>query len=367
MKGILGRKVGMTQLYSDHGKLIPVTVIEVKPNVVTNILTNDKNGYTATQLGIEDKKASRQNKPEQGHAKKAKTTPKRFTKEIRGMEGFELGSTIDASIFKPGELVDVQGISKGHGFSGTIKRHNQSIGPKSHGGGGGSQPQRQTGSLGDIAGNKVVKGMTMPGQYGNVKTTVQNLEVVSIDLTNNVILIKGSIPGPKKSFVIIKEAVKGLPSKEAIKLVDVNEAIKKNSLLEEAKKAGADVNTDMSIEEMETAIKAAAEAKKAKDKAEKEAAEAEVKSAEAAKAEAKVEEAKAKEEKATTEEAKAEAAEDVKKAEKIAEKAEEAKEEAKAEATEAKAEAAEAEAKAEELQVESAPEEKEAEEVKGDA
>ncbi|MCP4353797.1 MAG: 50S ribosomal protein L3, partial [Desulfobacterales bacterium] len=170
MKGILGRKVGMTQLYSDHGKLIPVTVIEVKPNVVSKVLTEEHDGYAALQLGLEDKKASRQNKPETGHFKKANTTPKRFVKEIRGMEGFDLGATIDASIFTPGELVDVQGTSKGHGFSGAIKRHNQSIGPKSHGGGGGSQPQRQTGSLGDIAGNKVVKGMTMPGQFGHVTT-----------------------------------------------------------------------------------------------------------------------------------------------------------------------------------------------------
>ncbi|NQZ29038.1 MAG: 50S ribosomal protein L3 [Mycoplasmatales bacterium] len=221
MKGILGRKVGMTQLYSDHGKLIPVTVIEVKPNVVSKVLTEEHDGYTALQLGLEDKKASRQNKPETGHFKKANTTPKRFVKEIRGMEGFELGATIDASIFTPGELVDVQGTSKGHGFSGAIKRHNQAIGPKSHGGGGGSQPQRQTGSLGDIAGNKVVKGMTMPGQFGHVTSTIQNLEVVSVDLENNVLLVKGSIPGPKKSFVIIKQAVKQLPNREAINLVNL--------------------------------------------------------------------------------------------------------------------------------------------------
>ncbi len=274
MKGILGRKVGMTQLYSDHGKLIPVTVVEVKPNVVTNVLTQDKNGYVALQLGVEDKKVSRSNKPDLGHAKKAKTTPKRFTKEIRGMEGFELGKTIDASIFKVGELVDVQGTSKGHGFSGTIKRHNQSIGPKSHGGGGGSQPQRQTGSLGDISGNKVVKGMTMPGQYGNVTTTVQNLEIVSIDIKNNVILIKGSIPGPKKSFVVIKEAVKGLPAHEAIQLADATLVERKETLLEKAKKDGADVNANMSLDEIEAAIKAVEESKKAVAQEEKAKAEA---------------------------------------------------------------------------------------------
>lgn len=254
MKGILGRKIGMTQVYTDHGILLPVTIIEVKPNVVTQIFSKDKDGYTSVQLGLEDKKASRQNKPEQGHFKKANTTPKRFVKEIRGMEGFELGQTIDSSIFKVGELVDVTGTSKGKGFAGTIKRHNQAIGPKSHGGGGGSQPVRQTGSLGDISGNKVVKGMTMPGQMGHVQRTVQNLEVIKIDLVNNVLVVKGSIPGPNKSFVVIKNATKGLPSREATKLVNLEEMIEKNHLLENAKKFNVELNVDMSIEEMKQII-----------------------------------------------------------------------------------------------------------------
>lgn len=221
MKGILGRKVGMTQVYTDHGQMIPVTVIEVKPNVVTKVLTNEKNGYTALQLGVEDLRKSRQNKPLLGQFKAANTTPKQYIKEIRSMEGYEVGQILDSSIFTPGEIVDVTAVSKGKGFAGTIKRHNQKIGPKSHGGGGGSQPVRQTGSLGDISGNKVVKGMTMPGQLGNVKTTVQNLEVVKVDTENNLILLKGSVPGPKKSFLTIKSSVKLASDKTAKVLLDL--------------------------------------------------------------------------------------------------------------------------------------------------
>ena len=167
MKGILGRKVGMTQLFTSNGNLIPVTIVEVKPNVVTNVLTNEKNGYVATQLALEDKKRSQIKKPEINHFKKASTTPKRFVKEIRNMSGYKLGDTIDASLFSGGEIVDVTAISKGKGFAGTIKRYNQHIGPKSHGGGGGSQPIRQTGSIGDIMGNRVWPGMTMPGWVMN--------------------------------------------------------------------------------------------------------------------------------------------------------------------------------------------------------
>ena len=286
MKGILGRKIGMTQVFTDHGKSIAVTVIEVKPNIVTAIFSKEKDGYVATQLGVEDVKKHLYKKPETGHFAKANTVPKKFVKEIRGMDGHELGATIDASIFEIGELVDVTGTGKGKGFAGAIKRHNQSIGPKSHGGGGGSQPQRQTGSLGDISGNKVVKGMTMPGQMGNVRRTQQNLEVIGVDVENNLILIKGSTPGPKKSFVIVEQAVKGLPSKVAVKLVNVKEAQEKNELLEEAKKSGADVNTDMSIEDMKATILAATEAKKAEEEAKKAAEVAEKAAVEAEKVEA---------------------------------------------------------------------------------
>ena len=355
MKGLLGRKIGMTQVYTDHGQSIAVSVVEVKPNVVTSIFTKEKDGYTALQLGIVDIKKHLQKKPQIGHFKKAKTTPKKFVKEIRGMEGFELGQTVDASIFTAGQLVDVTGTAKGKGFAGTIKRYNQSIGPKSHGGGGGSKPVRQTGSLGDISGNKVVKGMTMPGQMGNVQRTQQNLEVISVDITNNLLLIKGSIPGPKKSYVVVKEAVKLLPSKEAKVLVNVKETQEKNELLEEAKKAGADVNTDMTVQEMRDAIKASAEAKEQEKAAAKAAEEAEKANQEKEKVEAAANKAKEEAETKTASgdqegakeaQAKAEALE--KQAEVAKAKADEVKEEAK----KFELEAEEAKNKAEELQVE---------------
>ncbi|BBG41403.1 50S ribosomal protein L3 [Mycoplasmopsis californica] len=254
MKGILGRKVGMTQIFTEDGISVPVTVIEVKPNVVTKVLTADKNGYTATQLAVEEAKQSRVNKPLAGQFKQANTTPKRYIKEIRGMEGYELGQEVKANIFVSGQLVDVTGISKGKGFAGTIKRWNQHIGPKSHGGGGGSQPVRQTGSLVDISANKVFKGMTMPGHLGAVQTTVQNLEVVKVDTINNLLLVKGSIPGPKKSLVIIKEAVKGLPSHKPVVLVDVDEVLKMNDLIERAKKVNIEVKVGMHSSELEPMI-----------------------------------------------------------------------------------------------------------------
>lgn len=262
MKGILGRKIGMTQIFSEEGVRIPVTVVEVQPNVVSKVLTNEKNGYVATQLASFDKKENRSNKPEKGHFSKANTTPKRYVKEVREMSGYELGQLVKADIFAAGELVDVTGVSKGKGFSGTIKRHNQHIGPKSHGGGGGSQPVRQTGSLGDISGNRVFKGMTMPGHLGHVKTTVQNLEIVKVDLENNLLLIKGSIPGPKKSFVVVKQAVKGLPSREQIKLVDVAEVVKMNELVEQAKKYGIEVKVGMHSDELAALIEEAAKGDK---------------------------------------------------------------------------------------------------------
>lgn len=295
MKGILGRKIGMTQIYTELGQSLPVTVIEVRPNVVTKVLSVEKDGYVATQLGTWEKKESRSNKPLKGHFKKAKTTPKQYVKEIRGMEGYELGQEIKADIFKAGELVDVTAKSKGKGFAGAIKRWNQHIGPKSHGGGGGSKPVRQTGSLGDISGNKVVKGMTMPGHLGAKQTTVQNLEVIKVDAENNYILVKGSIPGPKKSFVIVKQAVKGLPTKEATKLVDVEELMKMNELIERAKKYNIEVTVGMTSAELEPLIINAE--KEAEAQAEKAKAEKHQHKAEAAKDEKPAKEVKAEGEK----------------------------------------------------------------------
>ena len=213
MKGILGRKVGMTQVFNTKGELVPVTVVSVLPNVVTQIKTVDNDGYDAIQLGFETVREKVSNKPKTGHAKKANTAPKRFLREIRGVNtsDYTLGQVIDASIFEAGEIVDVSGISKGKGFQGVIKRHNQSRGPMGHG----SQYHRGVGSLGTMRPMHVLKGKKLPGQMGNVKVTVQNLEVVAVDLENNVLLIKGNVPGPKKSLVVIKTAVKKPGKKNA--------------------------------------------------------------------------------------------------------------------------------------------------------
>lgn len=206
MKGILGKKVGMTQVFTKNGKLIPVTVIEVEPNVVTQIKTVANDGYDAIQLATETIKENRTNKPAIGHTKKAGTEPKRFLREIRGVnvEDYTLGQVINVDIFEEGEMVDVSGISKGKGFQGVIKRHNQSRGPMGHG----SQYHRGVGSLGTMLPMHVLKGKKMPGQMGNVARTVQNLEIISVDTENSVILVKGNVPGPKKSLVMIRTAVK---------------------------------------------------------------------------------------------------------------------------------------------------------------
>lgn len=206
MKGILGKKVGMTQVFTTEGKLVPVTVVSVEPNVVTQIKTTGKEGYDAIQLGFDTITEKRSNKPEIGHTKKANTEPKRFLREIRGVNtnDYTLGQVIDASIFEAGEIVDVTGISKGKGFQGVIKRYNQSRGPMGHG----SQYHRGVGSLGTMRPMHVLKGKKLPGQMGNVKSTVQNLEIVAVDLENNIILIKGNVPGPKKGLVQIRTAVK---------------------------------------------------------------------------------------------------------------------------------------------------------------
>lgn len=206
MKGILGKKIGMTQVFTKEGKLIPVTVVEVEPNVVTQIKTVAKDGYDAIQLATCTVREKVSNKPKMGHTKKANTEPKRFLREIRGVDvnDYSLGQIVSVDIFNEGEMVDVSGISKGKGFQGVIKRHNQSCGPMGHG----SQYHRGVGSLGTMLPMHVLKGKKMPGQMGNVKRTVQNLEIVSIDKENNLILIKGNVPGSKQSLVIIRTAVK---------------------------------------------------------------------------------------------------------------------------------------------------------------
>ena len=218
MKGILGRKIGMTQVFATNGKLVPVTVIEVEPNIVSQIKTKANDGYDAIQLAAVEKKESRSNKPEMGHLKKANTTPKRFLRELRGVDvsTYSLGQEIKADVFSVGEVVDVTGTSKGKGTQGVIKRWNQSRGPMSHG----SQYHRGVGSLGTLRPMRVLPGKKMAGRMGGEQVTVQNLEIVSIDLENNVILIKGNVPGPKKSLVLIKSAIKNTDKvNEAVELI----------------------------------------------------------------------------------------------------------------------------------------------------
>ena len=205
-KGILGRKIGMTQVFAKNGKLTPVTVIAIEPNYVSQIKTVETDGYNAIQLAAFDKREKLSNKPEQGHLKKANVSPKRFLKEIRNVDvsAYTLGQKIKADIFTVGEMVDVSGVSKGKGFQGVIKRFGQSRGPMGHG----SQYHRGVGSLGTLLPMHVLKGKKLPGHMGHKLVTVQNLEVVEIDLENNIILVKGNVPGPKKSLVIIKSAIK---------------------------------------------------------------------------------------------------------------------------------------------------------------
>ena len=212
MKGILGRKIGMTQVFTTDGVLVPVTVIEVEPNVVTQIKTVEKDGYEAIQLGNTTIREKVSNKAAIGHAKKANSAPKRFLKEIRGVDvaNYTLGQTLDASVFAEGEIVDVTGISKGKGFQGVIKRYNQTRGPMGHG----SQYHRGVGSMGTLLPMHVLKGKKLPGHMGNEQVTIQNLVVVKVDLENNLILIKGNVPGPKKSLVIIREGVKSSNKKQ---------------------------------------------------------------------------------------------------------------------------------------------------------
>lgn len=203
-KGILGKKVGMTQVFTADGTLVPVTVIEVSPNVVLQKKTVETDGYASIQLGYMDKKNP--TKPEVGHASKANTAPKRFVKEIAGddMNMFEVGQSVKANIFAEGEIVDVTGTSKGKGFAGVIKRHNFHRGPMAHGSG----YHRGTGSMGSIQAARIKKGKKLPGRLGGEQTTVQNLVVVKIDLEKNVMLIKGNVPGPKNSFVQVSASVK---------------------------------------------------------------------------------------------------------------------------------------------------------------
>lgn len=205
-KGILGKKVGMTQIFTESGELIPVTVVEATPNVVLQVKTVETDGYEAIQVGYQDKREVLSNKPAKGHVAKANTASKRFIKEFKNVElgEYEVGKEIKVDVFQAGDVVDVTGTTKGKGFQGAIKRHGQSRGPMSHG----SRYHRRPGSMGPVAPNRVFKNKRLAGRMGGDRVTIQNLEVVKVDVERNVILIKGNIPGAKKSLITIKSAVK---------------------------------------------------------------------------------------------------------------------------------------------------------------
>ncbi|MCL1989972.1 MAG: 50S ribosomal protein L3 [Defluviitaleaceae bacterium] len=205
-KGILGRKIGMTQIFSETGEQIPVTVVKADPNVVLQLKTVETDGYEAVQLGFEDKREILSNKPEQGHVNKVNATPKRFIREFRNLDvaAYELGQEVKVDVFTEGDFVDVTGTSKGKGFQGAIKRHGQSRGPMAHG----SHYHRAPGSMGSIQANRVLKGKKLPGHMGVKTVTVQNLEIVKVDVERHVLLIKGNIPGSKKALIKVRSAVK---------------------------------------------------------------------------------------------------------------------------------------------------------------
>ncbi|MGM9544432.1 MAG: 50S ribosomal protein L3 [Romboutsia timonensis] len=206
MKGILGRKIGMTQIFTEAGEVVPVTVVEAGPVVVTQVKTIENDGYNAVQVGFVDAKEKSLNKPQKGHLAAANTL-KKHLKEFRveAVEAYTVGQEIKADVFAAGEMIDVTGISKGKGFQGPIKRHGQSRGPESHG----SRYHRRPGSMGACSyPGRVFKNKKLAGHMGSVKVTVQNLEVVRVDADKNFILVKGAIPGAKGSVVTLKEAVK---------------------------------------------------------------------------------------------------------------------------------------------------------------
>ena len=206
-KALIGKKVGMTQIFDEKGKVIPVTAIEVGPCTVTQIKTVEQDGYDAVQLGFGEVKESKLTKPELGKFTKSKLTPKKYLREFRldSIEGLKVGDELKADVFAAGDKVDVQGTSKGKGFQGVIKRHGQSRGPMGHG----SMYHRRPGSMGPTSTpGRVFPGKNLPGHIGFETVTIQNLEVVKVDLDKNVILVKGSVPGAKGSILKIKSSVK---------------------------------------------------------------------------------------------------------------------------------------------------------------
>ena len=206
-KGIIGKKIGMTQIFDEKGNVVPVTVIEATPNVVAQVKTVETDGYNSIQLGYGEVKDKHINKPEKGHFTKAGLTAKKHLREFRveDVENYKVGDEVKADIFEAGEKIDVQGTTKGKGFQGVIKRHGQHRGPMGHG----SMYHRRPGSMGSTSTpGRVFKGKKLPGHMGRVTVTIQNLDVVRVDMDKNVILVKGSVPGAKGAILKIKSAVK---------------------------------------------------------------------------------------------------------------------------------------------------------------
>jgi large subunit ribosomal protein L3 len=205
-KAILGKKIGMTQIFTDDGKALPVTVIEAGPCIVVQKKTVEKDGYGAIQVGFGEKREKLFNKPAKGHFNKAGVRPLRFLKELRleDLDSYQVGQEIKADLFDAGEKVDVVGTSKGRGFAGGIKRHGFHRGPMAHG----SKYHRRPGSLGAKGPARVYKGRKLPGHYGAARVTVQNLEVVRVDSDRNLLALKGAVPGPRGGLVMIKNSVK---------------------------------------------------------------------------------------------------------------------------------------------------------------
>ena len=206
-KALIGKKLGMTQIFDENGTVIPVTVLEAGPCVVAQVKTLENDGYEAIQLGFGEVKENKLNKPEKGHFAKANVTAKKHLREfgLDSIEGIKVGDELKADVFAEGEKIDVQGTSKGKGFQGVIKRHGQHRGPMGHG----SMYHRRPGSMGSTSTpGRVFKGKKLPGHMGRVTVTIQNLDVVKVDLDKNVILVKGSVPGPKGSILKIKSAIK---------------------------------------------------------------------------------------------------------------------------------------------------------------
>ena len=206
MKSILGTKVGMTQLYKEDGRIVPVTVVQAGPCYVVQKKTVETDGYNAVQIGFSERKEAGVNKPAKGHFLKSNVKPLRILKEfnVENVDEFEVGQEVKVDVFEQGDNVDVAGTSKGKGFAGSIKRHNFQRGPMGHG----SKSHRRVGSAGAKGPARVFKGTKRPGRLGGTRVTVQNLEIVKVDTERNLLIVKGAVPGPKGSLLVVKSTVK---------------------------------------------------------------------------------------------------------------------------------------------------------------